>query len=230
MVDLIKEIEAAEMVLVAVGKAFERYNPDKEDYMGSAIKYYNSEIEADDVIKFYNDLELLVGKKDYFIASLCSDGIVYNSNLKRLRIVTPCGNVNMLQCGCEDVIDGSKVLVLGKKAVCEVCGQAYVPNVYGIDNYNEQGYLKQWNLYNIWLQRALSKRLLIIELGMDYTLSNVFKFPLERITLIGNKVRMIIVDEKFSQYPKEIADKAFSVTRNPMEYIGEYAYGRIRES
>lgn len=236
--ELMKNISEADMVLIAVGKETETLDLSGQDMFEKSAEFYresfaellqdipeqttSQQTKAFSKLDFYNRIEKLVKGKDYFVADLSVDGIIYKSELNRLRIVTPCGNFMKLQCACSDKLeDAAPYYEKDVCPVCDICHRKMVPNVYKTDGYNEEGYLKQWNLYNIWLQRSLSKKLFVLELGMDFSVPTVLRWPLERVVFISNTAKMYRVSEKYSQFPPEIANKVTSIPMNSMDYIGE---------
>lgn len=221
--NILEEIKKADRILVAIGKGLETLHITGENVWDVCRENYLYQHN----VSFYDNISKLLEGKDYFVATMCTDGRVFQSDINPLRIVSPCGNYKMLQCKCQDnLIAADEYYESGKVPKCDVCGCVMEPNLYGIENYNENGYLKQWRLYNIWLQKSLSKKLLVIELGMDYTLPNVLRWPLERVVFISNSAKMIRISEKFSQYPEELAGKVITVDAEPEKYIGDLYYGR----
>ena len=69
---------------------------------------------------------------------------------------------------------------------------------------------KQWDFYNKWLSSSLAKKLVIIELGEDFSNPNIIRWPFERI-----------VHSTFYQIPKEISDRAFACEMNGAQFIKE---------
>lgn len=158
---MVQAINDADMVLVTVGR------------------------ELDGIVdeEFYNRIVEMLGKKDYFFADVCLNGKIYDSSINRLRIATPCIDID------------------------------------GVDKE------KQWNLYNIWLQRGISKKLLVIELGMDFNVPDILRWPIERVVFISNNAKLIRVSKNFAMFPPEIKDKVIAIASDPIEYVGE-SYGR----
>ena len=80
---------------------------------------------------------------------------------------------------------------------------------------------KQWDFYNKWLSSSLAKKLVIIELGEDFSNPNIIRWPFERIVMINQKAKLFRVHSTFYQIPKEISDRAFACEMNGAQFIKE---------
>ena len=80
---------------------------------------------------------------------------------------------------------------------------------------------KQWDFYNKWLSSSLAKKLVIVELGEDFSNPNVIRWPFERIVMINQKAKMYRVHSTFYQIPKENSDRAFACEMNGAQFIKE---------
>ena len=80
---------------------------------------------------------------------------------------------------------------------------------------------KQWDFYNKWLSSSLAKKLVIVELGEDFSNPNVIRWPFERIVMINQKAKMYRVHSTFYQIPKEIGDRACAFEMNGAQFIKE---------
>ena len=69
--DYIDQINDAEMVLIGIGEEFEQCE-DRETILGA-----------------YNKLHDYIGKKNYYIVSMCKDSLIYESNNQKSNISTP---------------------------------------------------------------------------------------------------------------------------------------------
>ena len=80
---------------------------------------------------------------------------------------------------------------------------------------------KQWDFYNKWLSSSLAKKLVIVEIGEDFSNPNVIRWPFERIVMINQKAKMYRVHSTFYQIPKEIGDRACAFEMNGAQFIKE---------
>ena len=97
-------------------------------------------------------------------------------------------------------------LSIGEKRVCNVL----------LEN-NE----KQWDLYNKWLSGTLNKKLLIVELGEDFSRPHIFRWPFEKIVFINKLSTLYRINEKFYQLPENIGDRAYGYKINVNNFIEE---------
>ena len=80
---------------------------------------------------------------------------------------------------------------------------------------------KQWDFYNKWLSSSLAKKLVIVELGEDFSNPHGLRWPFERIVMINQKAKMYRVHSTFYQIPKEIGDRACAFEMNGAQFIKE---------
>lgn len=225
--DILNKIKDSEMILVGIGSELAchkiiDWNSHKEYSDWKKIFSIDREKDREDIITFYKKLQELLDKKNYFIITLNVDDVIYESQLNTQRIVAPCGSKNRLQCRCggeEGIIQAPEhFYISGEKRCCEKCGAGYEPNIYNTDYYNETGYLKQWNLYNKWLQGTLNKKLLILEFGCDFSLLSLIRLPFEKIAMINQKAFYYRINGRFPQVTAELKDKMESVACTPQEF------------
>lgn len=81
---------------------------------------------------------------------------------------------------------------------------------------------KQWTLYNKWLSATLNKKLLIIELGEDFSRPHIFRWPFEKIVFINKLSTLYRINEKFYQLPENIGDRAYGHKINVNNFIEEF--------
>lgn len=97
------------------------------------------------------------------------------------------------------------------------CGSDRDKNVVTDENYDESGYLPQWQAYQSWLGNTLNRDLVILELGVGFNFPSVLRFPDERMVFFNQKSTLVRVHSEFYQVPKEIADRSITVAKNPVE-------------
>ena len=90
------------------------------------------------------------------------------------------------------------------------------------DKYNEEGYMDSWKNYGTWLSRTLNRKVVILELGTDFTYPTVIRWAFEKVVMINNKAYMYRINEKFWQLTEEINEKAESIKMNSIDYINKY--------
>lgn len=256
--DLQEKIADADYVLIGIGEEFEIKKSDiesNEDYRsvfsnwkenGQIFPYIKK-----DFIENSNDKSVLLRKrayenlfqilegKDYFIVSLCRDGIIYTEKADAERIVEPCGTLRKLQCSgkCTTDLYESDLKVMGqiRKALtdgradvekilplCPKCGKPLVFNNILAENYVEEGYLEKWQHYTKWLQKTINRKLCILELGVGMRFPTVIRWPFEKVAYFNRKASFFRIHSKLYQVAEEIKEKSTGMQADPVNFLFDY--------
>ena len=105
--------------------------------------------------------------------------------------------------------------------VCPCCGQPLVFNNVLAENYQENGYLPQWNQYTKWLQGTLNRKLTVFELGVGMKYPTVIRWPFEKTVFFNKKAVMYRVHDRLYQITEELKDKAYCICQNPLDFVKE---------
>lgn len=166
----------------------------------------------------YHRLYENIKDKDYFLVTTVTDGLIWKTELDPERIVAPCGNRNLVQCGNACVKEvWKKTEVSG--TVCPHCGAPLVENTIQAENYVEEGYLPMWEKYQKWLSATLNRKLLVLELGEGFRTPTVIRWPFEKTVFFNRKSRMFRVHGSLCQVSREIGERAVPVAENSAEFI-----------
>lgn len=205
------------------------------------IPYFFSRYLRDNVDEMkrraYTNLKQLLEDKNYFIVTTCMDGEVWKSLLNKERIVAPCGGYQKLQCssGCVNNLQDATETVdlvwnasLAKqgflehvtKPVCPVCKAAFQFN-HIQEDYQEEGYLEQWNQYTKWLQGTLNHNLCVLELGVGLQYPTVIRWPFEKVAFFNQKAQFIRIHHKLYQLSAELSDRGIAIASNALKLLGE---------
>lgn len=249
-----KKIKDAPMVLVGIGEEFTgKVTEEKklEEYEAACSKIQEKEAEYGWMLPFlepeeirkhagrriaeaYVALSLLLSGKNYFIITTCMDGLIYEADLQKERIVAPCGGFAYLQCKkkcSEDLIPSKGIVEEIKKAVyegkisgtkrplCPRCGGELEFNNIKAENYNEKGYLPMWEKYTKWLQGTLNRNVCILELGVGMRYPGVIRFPFEKAAFFNQKADFIRVHGTLFQMSEELKDKGISVEEKAPDFL-----------
>lgn len=202
------------------------------------VNYYNKQ----NTLQAYTKLYELVKDKNYFVLSMNTSELIMQSGLDQSKIVMPCGNEGLFQCSksCTHDVHLNKEYVenfVGQlpeiiEAVksgesiktylpyCNKCKEPLTFNVRAnVDNYVEEGYLPQWQNYMQWLSRTLNRKLLLIELEVNFTLPSLIRWPFEKNAYLNNKAFLIRVNHEFPQLSEEIKGKGISVSMTADEFL-----------
>lgn len=253
-----ESIKTAQLVLVGIGtefgvdfekmKADSFYAPlieqamqeENAEQLMQYLKFHYIKKQPDESrIQAYNKLAELLEGKNYFAVSLCTDDLIFASNLNPERIVTPCGGYRSMQCGKECVTE-QETLVTDEKVrdalyrsidacgsdineiefpVCAECTKPLWFNQIGTPDYKEEGYLPQWELYTKWLQGTLNRELCILELGVGMQFPQVIRFPFEKIAFFNQKAHFFRVHSRLYQLTEELKERGISVAENPVAFL-----------
>lgn len=251
---LIHDVENADLVLVGIGNEF---MPKKSEYEKSELydkvkqkknefpdiepvlwKYWMEGQKEDKRKSAYSSLSQLLHGKNYFIVSLCTDSLIEEAGFNSKQIVSPCGNMNFLQCEnncsnelyvCDNnlendiikalLLDDIEMLSAYSMPMCDKCRSKLVYNTISANKYNELGYLRKWENYTKWLQGTLNKKLCIIEVGVDFTFPTVIRFPFEKMTYFNQKAFLYRVHEQWHQLAAELNGKGMSIPLNGIDFF-----------
>lgn len=225
-----ENIKEAELVLVGIGEEFIL----KEAHGRFKREEYDARRAA------YQELQTLLQNKNYFVITLCTDGMIREAGLKDERIVEPCGSCYRLQCvdKCTDTIifpeDDLKKRIKSmfqgaedKKDIeksfpaCMKCGKKLIWNTVETENYAEKGYLDQWNVYTKWLQGTVNHKVCLLELGVGMKFPTVIRWPFEKVTYFNNKAVLVRIHSRLFQTAEEIKDRSIGIEYNSADFLKE---------
>lgn len=249
--EIAEQLQNAELVLVGLGEELDmaRKLGTSQEYQKWIEKTENKEIvpwlnryfldhcqmEGQEI---FADLSKILKGRNYFIISLCQDGLIMDADLKADRLVQPCGNYTRLQCAdkcssqlydiSQDTVKQMEAYVAGDCGekeitlpICPHCGARLVFNNKDAENYVEEGYLKQWEGYRKWLQGTVNKRVCILELGVGMKYPSVIRWPFEKVTFFNQKASFFRVHERLYQIAEEIKDRAYGICMKPNVFLKE---------
>ena len=107
---------------------------------------------------------------------------------------------------------------LGK---CPSCGSPLILNSIYTENYDEKGYLEQWQNYTKWLQGTLNRRLLVLELGVGLQCPSVIRWPFEKVAFFNQKASFWRVNENLYQLSEELGGKGTSISMNAIDWLND---------
>lgn len=247
----VNKINEADLVLAGMGEELdqlkkirksERYaavsSMTKNLWILSFVEKLMLEELKEEKFQIYENLSAILKSKNYFVISTCQDGLIQYGALDKKHIVEPCGSYCKLQCseGCsaqlydnsEEFLEQVKEFVNGERKeaeliqpLCPVCGKPLVFNNINAENYNESGYLEQWNIYKKWLQGTVNKNLCILELGVGLEYPTVIRWPFEKIAFFNQKAELFRVHSRLYQLSGEIKDRGYGICQRPEEFIRE---------
>ena len=221
--DLIKE---ADKILIGMGTELKINRIDANTSFQN-VKEYLAAITG----KEYEVIKRIVNQKDYFIISSNADGCLVCSGIDEKRWVTPMGNPFVFQCsmpecdGLRDFTKSREDLWKEEQPLCPKCNnkmQVSIRKKENAEQYNETGYLVQWEKYQKWLSCTLNRKLVILELGEGFECPSLFRWPFEKTVFFHQKAKLIRVNEKLWQVGEEIKERAISVPMNAKDFLTEF--------
>lgn len=248
---VIKSVKEAQLVLVGIGEEFDikRYLKKNETYQNLIADVKNEWLvpyiektlikEAEDeYLDVYKQLAHCLENKNYFIISLCQDGLIRRSGLDPERIVEPCGTYDKLQCSeaCHkelydiptEFMEQINLLIKGNisedtisQPVCQICDKPLTFNCVEAENYVEEGYLSKWQKYKLWLQGTVNKKLCVLELGVGMKYPTVIRWPFEKVVFFNQKAELFRVHSKLYQMTEEIKEKGYGICCSPTDFVKE---------
>ena len=160
----------------------------------------------------YNDLIDDIKSADYVLFGLGKE--IYSSDDTEIY-----DNLKKLFASMEHV--NYFIVSTDKAGTIRNCGLNERRIVCPVNENNAEEEEKQWDFYNKWLSSSLAKKLVIVELGEDFSNPNVIRWPFERFVMINQKAKMYRVHSTFYQIPKEIGDRACAFEMNGAQFIKE---------
>ncbi|MDE6313954.1 MAG: hypothetical protein K2M46_10135 [Lachnospiraceae bacterium] len=187
-------------------------------------------------LQAYQQIFELVKNKNYFVITLNQDDIILNSSFDKGKITAPCGSYQRLQCsnGCEESMvqaeesvaeiieqlkDAALTLEDITRPTCERCGAPLVFNVVEEKNYMEEGYMKSWEKYKMWLIGTLNRKLCLLELGVDFRYPSIIRWAFEKVAFLNEKAVLVRINEKYPQLTEELKGKAYSYHVNSVDFF-----------
>lgn len=186
------------------------------------------------------NLRVLLEPKNYFVVSVSFNSIISRVPWREGHLVMPCGSAVKKQCaaGCDAVLEmateedrlklrgvfeklyaGQQAELSGLLGKCPVCGRDMVLNNIYAENYNEDGYLGQWQLYGKWLKGTVNRRLLVLELGVGMRFPTVIRWPFEKVAYFNNKAFFCRVNQKLYQLTEELSGKGAGISQNAIDWL-----------
>ena len=226
---ILKELRQAEQVLVGLGAGFphaagvDALPIDKrlheKEYWPFWMPYIDTQRLNKNVPALYTELAQLLAGKDYFIIDSNPDGFLQHSGLELSRIYKAQGDMARVQCSknCRNHtwIGKQHFQQLQKDAAylpkCPHCGAPLVMNVYTGKNFCAEPYQEKNEAYFRFINGSARNRLIILELGVGYTMPELIRFPFEQIVMNHKHAKLIRVNTLHPLCVEENRQKAICV-------------------
>lgn len=181
-------------------------------------------------LKLYQDLFALLKGKNYFIITTNVDSHFEKGGFSSNRIFEVQGNYGNLQCakGCHDKVYHNEQLV--KKMVeqtvdckvptelvpkCPVCGGNMDVHLrINEDFVQDEKWYEANDTYNMFLEQALGKKMVFLELGVGFMTPTIIRHPFERMTYQHKDAVLIRFNKDYPDGIKENVDKTIAFTED----------------
>ena len=192
-------------------------------YWSKHINYlYNN-----DTNPTYKKLYDLVKNKNYFVITTNTDGCFIKNGFDKKKVFEVNGTLSKMQCavGCHNtlynvlptidkMIKYKSEIKVPKELIpkCPICDGRMEINVrkdaFFVEDEKWKNMQKE---YQNFVNDNVTKKLLLIELGVGYTSPGIIKYPFEQLTYNLRYTNLIRVNSKYSDVPFEIKLKTISV-------------------
>lgn len=162
-----------------------------EEYWKFWYPYIQEQRLVKEVPAIYTQLAELLNGKDYFIIDSNPDGFIQKSGVELSRVYKAQGDMARMQCSqnCQNQswIGKSHFEKMDKDAsyqpVCPYCGAPMVMNVYVGKGFCQEAYQEKNSAYFHFINSSTKEPLVVLELGVGYTMPELIRFPFEQIVM-----------------------------------------------
>lgn len=189
----------------------------KEGNAGEKEEAESDKVDIERIRIGYQRIKELVKEKDYFLITTNVDAYLYQQGFEEERIVAPCGDIRRLQC--DDFEHGTWEFYREEEKICPICGKVGKLNVLQNLPYQESGYLEAWERYQIWIQGAMNRKIVILELGEGFQTPTVMRWPFEKLVFFQEKAMLYCVHKSLSMVSEKIGECACSIAENSVDFI-----------
>lgn len=163
----------------------------QEKYWAHWYPYIKAQRLNKTVPEVYTQLAQLLEGKDYFIIDSNPDGMIQKSGVELGRIYKAQGDMARMQCSknCKDQtwIGKSHFEQMEQDSSyephCPHCGAPMIMNVYVGKGFCEEPYQEKNSAYFRFINGSIKEPLVVLELGVGYTMPELIRFPFEQIVM-----------------------------------------------
>ena len=194
-------IKSSNRILVGIGGGMPMaagVDPLPLDKKKSAEEYWNfwypfikTQRLNKEVPELYQQLAALLAGKDYFIIDSNPDGFIQKSGVELSRVYKAQGDMARMQCSknCanQSWIGKNHFEQLEQDSsyqpVCPYCGAPAIMNVYTGKGFCDEPYQEKNSAYFRFINGSVHEPLVVLELGVGYTMPELIRFPFEQIVM-----------------------------------------------
>lgn len=186
--------------------------------------------------KLYQDIYSLVKEKEYFVITTNCDGQFLNNGFDPDRVFEVQGSYSKLQCeyACHnqlydaadtvfkmlDKIDNNLKIPTELVPKCPKCKKNMTVNLRCDEYFVEDNHWQSsQDRYSSFLEKALEKKVLLLEFGVGFNTPGIIRFPFEKLTFLNSNTRLIRFNRDYAAVPKEIKDRSIEVSDSIEEIV-----------
>lgn len=209
--------------------------PSEEAKWGYWSKHaYLNRIEPS-ALELYKKLYKLVEDKDYFVLTTNVDHQFQKAGFAEDKIFATQGDYGRIQCekGCHlktyDVVKlfeqmnqarNDCLIPTDMVPKCPVCGGPMAMNLR-CDQYfvEDEDWHKAAEKYGDYLEQALTKDTVLIELGVGFNTPTIIRFPFEKMMREHKNLKMVRCNLEEAIIPESLGDRAVGINHNILNII-----------
>ena len=205
---------------------------EKWAYWAKHIYTNNTGMEA---TKLYNDLYSLIKDKEYFVITTNVDDQFLKSGFAKEKIFAVQGSYRYIQCSnachnklydakdlVEEMIKNTKDCKIPSKLVpkCPVCNKPMEVNIRKDAFFvQDDNWYIQSKRYEEFLDKAVNKKMLLLELGVGFNTPSIIRFPFEQMIYNNQKWNLVRVNKEFADTYLDIQERTVSVEADLKDII-----------
>ena len=175
----------------------------------------------------YQNLFSIVQNKSYYICTTNVDHQLNKAGFCGNSIFAPQGDYALFQCTIpctRDVYDNEaiiKIMINNMVSAIEIrqedipycpkCGNHLMPNLRCDDRYVEEPHIKNQNVYSNFINNAIVRNFVLLELGVGYNTPTIIRYPFEAITLKFPHATLIRINNSDANVHEDNADKSICI-------------------
>lgn len=186
-------------------------------------------------LKLYQELLETMKGKEYFVLTTNVDGQFEIAGFNNDKIFAIQGDYSFIQCeeGCHDKLYNNKNMVeewikntknckIPKDLVpkCPVCGKNMEMNLRKDANFvqDEKWYI-QAKRYEEFIEKAKSKKLVLLEIGVGFNTPGIIRLPFEQMTYHNLRTSLIRINKDYPFASHEIENRMISFNEDTKRII-----------
>jgi len=184
----------------------------------------------------YKNLYDLIKNKDYYVITTNCDGQFYKGGFDPKRIFAMQGSYGLYQCSkpCTDDVYDNEVMIrnmldgfnadtlkIRKEDIpkCPNCGRPLTTNLRIDDRFVDKPHLVNAGLYSSFVNQAIDKKLVLLELGVGFNTPVIIRFPFEKLAYDNENITLIRMNTFKPQIGMKLDGRAYSIDDDIAEVL-----------